>query len=332
VLTAREFRLLAALARAPGRVLSREELVARAFGDDFDGFDRTVDAHVAHLRKKIEDDPGVADAHRHRLRRRLPPRRAARAVTLRLRLFLMGALVAAVAAAAVGLVARGRVEGEFRQFLEHDDLLAFQRVTREVSARLASGEPRPEAVRAFERAAAGQRRPIAWLAANGRVIAASPALRNATIRVAGSGRVSVTRKDGARNENFVWIGLPRAALPDSAGELVLFPALDASPAGPGAAFQGGVQKGLVHAALFGLLAALVASLFLGRAIARSLEELTRAARAVALGDRTRRVAVRGNDEIAKLARASMRWSSRSSAARRCARTSWPTSLTSCARR
>jgi len=57
VLTAREFRLLAALARAPGRVLSREELVARAFGDDFDGFDRTVDAHVAHLRKKIEDDP-----------------------------------------------------------------------------------------------------------------------------------------------------------------------------------------------------------------------------------------------------------------------------------
>jgi len=56
-LTAREFRLLVALARAPGHVLSREELVARAFGDDFDGFDRTVDAHVAHLRKKIEDDP-----------------------------------------------------------------------------------------------------------------------------------------------------------------------------------------------------------------------------------------------------------------------------------
>ena len=61
-----------------------------------------------------------------------------------------------------------------------------------------------------------------------------------------------------------------------------------------------MQKALVHAALFGLLAALVASLFLGRAIAGSLEELTRAARAVALGDRTRRVAVRGNDEIAKL--------------------------------
>ncbi len=58
-LTGREFRLLAALARAPGRVFSREELVQRAFGDDYDGFDRTVDVHVAHLRKKIEDDPGA---------------------------------------------------------------------------------------------------------------------------------------------------------------------------------------------------------------------------------------------------------------------------------
>ena len=56
-LTGREFRLLAALARAAGHVLSREELVARAFGEEFDGFDRTVDAHVAHLRRKIEDDP-----------------------------------------------------------------------------------------------------------------------------------------------------------------------------------------------------------------------------------------------------------------------------------
>jgi DNA-binding response OmpR family regulator len=57
VLTGREFRLRAALARAAGHVLSREDLVARAFGDEFDGFDRTVDAHVANLRRKIEDDP-----------------------------------------------------------------------------------------------------------------------------------------------------------------------------------------------------------------------------------------------------------------------------------
>ena len=56
-LTAREFRLLEVLAKAAGHVLSREDLVTRAFGDAFDGFDRTVDAHVANLRRKIEDDP-----------------------------------------------------------------------------------------------------------------------------------------------------------------------------------------------------------------------------------------------------------------------------------
>ncbi|MEP7029199.1 MAG: response regulator transcription factor [Candidatus Eisenbacteria bacterium] len=56
-LTAREFRLMATFARAPGRTFSREELVERAFGDDFDGFDRTVDAHVVNLRRKLEADP-----------------------------------------------------------------------------------------------------------------------------------------------------------------------------------------------------------------------------------------------------------------------------------
>lgn len=56
-LTAREFRLLATFARAPGRVFSREEIVQRAFGDDFEGFDRTVDVHVVNLRRKIEADP-----------------------------------------------------------------------------------------------------------------------------------------------------------------------------------------------------------------------------------------------------------------------------------
>jgi len=56
-LTPREFRLLQALARAPDRALSRDDLVERAFGYDFDGLERTVDAHVANLRKKIEPNP-----------------------------------------------------------------------------------------------------------------------------------------------------------------------------------------------------------------------------------------------------------------------------------
>jgi DNA-binding response OmpR family regulator len=56
-LTPRELRILRLLAANPGRVFPREELVARALGDDFDGFDRTVDAHVKNLRRKIETDP-----------------------------------------------------------------------------------------------------------------------------------------------------------------------------------------------------------------------------------------------------------------------------------
>ena len=56
-ITPREFRLLRLLAGNPGRVFSREELISRALGDDFDGSDRTIDAHVKNLRQKIETDP-----------------------------------------------------------------------------------------------------------------------------------------------------------------------------------------------------------------------------------------------------------------------------------
>jgi DNA-binding response OmpR family regulator len=55
-LTPTEFRLLDVLARSPGRVFTREELLARAFGPDFDGMDRTVDVHITNLRRKIEKD------------------------------------------------------------------------------------------------------------------------------------------------------------------------------------------------------------------------------------------------------------------------------------
>ncbi len=53
-LTPTEFKLLETLTRAPGRVFTRAELVERAFGPDFEGLDRTVDAHVMNLRRKIE--------------------------------------------------------------------------------------------------------------------------------------------------------------------------------------------------------------------------------------------------------------------------------------
>ncbi len=56
-LTPREFALLAALAKEPGKVFSRLELVDRAFGFDYDALDRTVDTHIRNLRRKVEPDP-----------------------------------------------------------------------------------------------------------------------------------------------------------------------------------------------------------------------------------------------------------------------------------
>ena len=56
-LTSTEFDLLTVLARSPGRVFSRMELLDRVQGTAFEGYERTIDVHVKNLRKKIEPDP-----------------------------------------------------------------------------------------------------------------------------------------------------------------------------------------------------------------------------------------------------------------------------------
>ena len=53
-LRAQEFDLLLTLAEQPGRVFTREQLLQLAWGFDFYGQTRTVDVHIAHLRKKLE--------------------------------------------------------------------------------------------------------------------------------------------------------------------------------------------------------------------------------------------------------------------------------------
>ncbi len=52
-----EFEILGALARSPGRVLSRETLLEHVWGDSEYRDPRTVDVHIRHLREKLETDP-----------------------------------------------------------------------------------------------------------------------------------------------------------------------------------------------------------------------------------------------------------------------------------
>jgi two-component system alkaline phosphatase synthesis response regulator PhoP len=56
-LTPTEFSLLAALAGQPGRVYSRLQLLEFSQGTAYEGYERTIDAHIKNLRAKIETDP-----------------------------------------------------------------------------------------------------------------------------------------------------------------------------------------------------------------------------------------------------------------------------------
>lgn len=55
-LTPNEFDILYTLAVNRGKVLSRDQLINKVFGIDFEGYDRTIDVHIKNIRKKIEKD------------------------------------------------------------------------------------------------------------------------------------------------------------------------------------------------------------------------------------------------------------------------------------
>ena len=59
-LTPTEFKILELLASSPGRVFSRLQIVEQVQGYAFDGFERTIDAHVKNLRRKVEENPKEA--------------------------------------------------------------------------------------------------------------------------------------------------------------------------------------------------------------------------------------------------------------------------------
>ncbi len=56
-LTATEFQLLTALARQPGRVFTRSQLLDAIHGVAFESYERAIDAHVKNIRRKLEPDP-----------------------------------------------------------------------------------------------------------------------------------------------------------------------------------------------------------------------------------------------------------------------------------
>ena len=56
-LTPTEFQLLATLARDPGRVFTRSQLLDAVHGIAFESYERAIDAHVKNIRRKLEPDP-----------------------------------------------------------------------------------------------------------------------------------------------------------------------------------------------------------------------------------------------------------------------------------
>lgn len=57
MITPTEFKIILLLTGSPGRVFTRGEIVESALGYQFEGYERSIDAHIKNIRQKIEDDP-----------------------------------------------------------------------------------------------------------------------------------------------------------------------------------------------------------------------------------------------------------------------------------
>lgn len=60
-LTTAEYKLLLAFLKHTGQVLTREQIIEQAYGDAYEGYDRSVDSYIKRLRQKIESDPKNPD-------------------------------------------------------------------------------------------------------------------------------------------------------------------------------------------------------------------------------------------------------------------------------
>jgi DNA-binding response OmpR family regulator len=57
LITAAEYKLLLVLFKNQGQVLSREQLITLAYGEDYEGYDRNIDSYIKRIRQKIEKNP-----------------------------------------------------------------------------------------------------------------------------------------------------------------------------------------------------------------------------------------------------------------------------------
>jgi len=62
-LTPTEFQILAVLVRNPNRVFSRLQILEAALGTYYEGYERTIDSHISHLRRKLAGEPRIETVH-----------------------------------------------------------------------------------------------------------------------------------------------------------------------------------------------------------------------------------------------------------------------------
>jgi signal transduction histidine kinase len=232
--------------------------------------------------------------------------------SLRFRLLMMVAAVLVIALGSVALLSNRVVSSEFRELLavRGDRPAGLEEVGLAVASdRLRTGGwDGASAILA----AAGRRmeRELLVMDAGGRLVAASsPLEEHGSVRISEGGRrLALTRRRGGTIAELAFLDPYKVDLTGPGGErlgtLFATPPPPQGQLGPvERASLGRIRRALLLAALIAGSAGLLLSVALARRILKPVEALTAAARSMEAGDLSRRVPVRGRDEIAGLARA-----------------------------
>jgi signal transduction histidine kinase len=224
--------------------------------------------------------------------------------SLRTRLVATTVAVAAIAVAGVALLSRHAVRVEYARLNVQVDEDWLPRLAAALDAQLPPDAGRAEVdVRLAALGKASGRR-LVLLGPDGAPLGVSSAsLAAATFRRTGDRLVIETTEGGSRRQMLL-VGAPHAEVTDAAGRargtLVALPPDRESAEPP---FVATIDRRLLVAALLAIAAALALSLAVARRILGPVEAITAAARRMAAGDLTGRVAVSSSDEIGTLARA-----------------------------
>ena len=280
-LTPTEFRMLALFMKEPGRTFTRDQIIQQVFGYDFDGFDRTIDAHISNLRKRLSAANGKVSPTYIRTVYGVGYK-----FGLQFRLILGFTLTLGLALTGVGVYTGFAADREVGQFSERLETARAARIEEMISESYRQRRGWDELQGIVERAGALYDRRIVVTDAKEQVIADSHARYGPSLSVWQRSKGDRPIRTG--DEEIGFLALATSQVQETVAEPAISRVVSS------------LNWSLVWTGLAAGVGGVLLVTMLSRRILAPVRELTAAAASLGRGNLHKRVSVSSSDEIGQL--------------------------------